>query len=41
MNTILAINTGKKVTDIERDTDRDYFMSAKESLEYGIIDKIL
>ncbi len=41
INTILAINTGKKVADIERDTDRDYFMSAEESLEYGIIDKIL
>ncbi|MFA5459180.1 MAG: ATP-dependent Clp protease proteolytic subunit [Bacilli bacterium] len=41
INTILAINTGKGVADIERDTDRDYFMSAEESLEYGIIDKIL
>ena len=41
LNNILSQNTGKKIEDIEKDTERDYFMSAEEALEYGIIDKIL
>lgn len=41
LNKILAKNTGKKRSEIEKDTERDYFMSAEEALEYGIIDKIL
>ena len=41
LNTILAKNTKKSIKQIEKDTDRDYFMDAKASLEYGIIDKIL
>ena len=41
LNTILARNTKKTLKQIEKDTDRDYYMSAKEALEYGIIDKIL
>ena len=41
INTILAKNTKKNLKQIEKDTDRDYFMDAKMSLEYGIIDKIL
>ena len=41
LNKILSINTGKKLSDIERDTDRDNYMTAKESLEYGIVDKII
>ena len=41
LNNILAANTGKKIEDIEADTDRDNFMDAKEALKYGIIDKIL
>ena len=41
MNKILSKNTGKKIEDIEKDTERDYFMSSKEALDYGIIDKIL
>ena len=41
LNTILAENTGKSYEEIERDTDRDNFMTAKEALEYGIIDKII
>lgn len=41
LNKILAKNTNKKIEEIEKDTERDYFMSAKEALEYGIIDKIL
>ena len=40
LNRILAANTGKSIEEIERDTDRDYFMTAEQALEYGIIDKI-
>ena len=40
LNKILAENTGKPLEQIERDTDRDYFMTAEQALEYGIIDKI-
>lgn len=41
MNKILAKNTNKKVKEIEKDTERDYFMTSDEALTYGIIDKIL
>ncbi|WP_456392551.1 ATP-dependent Clp endopeptidase proteolytic subunit ClpP [Nitratifractor sp.] len=41
LNEILAEKTGKKVKQIEKDTERDYFMSAQEAVEYGLIDKIL
>lgn len=41
LNKILAKHTGKKVSDIEIDADRDYFMSAEEAKKYGIIDKII
>ena len=41
MNRILAKHTGQKVTEIEKDSDRDYFMSADEAKKYGIIDKII
>ncbi len=41
INTILSENTGQSYETIERDTDRDNYMSAEESLEYGIIDKII
>ena len=40
LNTILAEATGQPIEVIEKDTDRDYFMSAEEAKEYGIIDKI-
>ena len=40
LNKILAENTGKPIEQIERDTDRDHFMTAEQALEYGIIDKI-
>ncbi len=40
LNKILSENTGKSIEEIERDTDRDYFMTAQQALEYGIIDKI-
>lgn len=41
LNKILASNTNKDLKQIENDTERDYFLSADEALEYGIIDKIL
>lgn len=41
LNGILSESTGKKINDIEKDTDRNYFMSATEALEYGLIDKVL
>lgn len=40
-NDILARHTGKPVEEIERDTERNYYMSAEEALEYGIVDGIL
>ncbi len=41
LNTILAEKTGKKIKQIEKDTDRDNFMSAQEAVEYGLIDQVL
>ncbi len=41
LNKILAQNTGQTVARIEKDVDRDYFMTAEEAKKYGIIDKIL
>ena len=41
LNEILAENTGKPLEIIEKDTDRDNYMTAKEALDYGLIDKIL
>jgi len=41
LNKILADNTGKTVSQIEKDVDRDFFMSSEEAKKYGIIDKIL
>lgn len=41
LNKILAKNTGQKLSQIEKDVDRDYFMSAEEAKKYGIIDKVL
>lgn len=41
LNEILAENTGKPLEVIEVDTERDYYMSAKEALEYGIIDSVI
>jgi len=40
INEILAEHTGQKLEKIQKDTDRDYFMSSQEALEYGIIDEI-
>ncbi len=41
LNQILSQNTGQKLTKIAKDTDRDFFMSANEAKEYGLIDKVL
>lgn len=41
LNKILSKNTGKPITQIEKDTDRDYFMTSDEAKKYGIIDEIL
>ena len=41
LNEILAENTGKPVDVIERDTERDNFMSAQEAMEYGLVDKVI
>jgi ATP-dependent Clp protease protease subunit len=41
LNKILAKNTGQSLSKIEKDMDRDFFMSAEEAKKYGIVDKIL
>ena len=41
INLILSKNTKKNLKQIEKDTDRDYYMTAEQALNYGIIDKIL
>ncbi len=40
LNEILSFHTGQPIERIEKDTDRNFFMSATEALEYGIIDKV-
>ena len=40
LNEILSENTGKPIKEVEKDADRDYWMSAAESLKYGIVDEI-
>jgi ATP-dependent Clp protease protease subunit len=41
LNNVLKNNTGQSLKTIQKDTDRDNFMSAKESVDYGLIDKVL
>ena len=41
LNEILARNTGQSIEVIERDTDRDFFMSGDQSVTYGLVDKVL
>lgn len=41
LNELLAQHTGQPIDVIERDTDRDNFMSAQEAVEYGLIDKVI
>ena len=40
LNKILAENTGKTVEEVERDCERDYFMTAEEAMAYGLIDQV-
>ena len=41
LNMILSHNTGRDISVIERDTERDFFMDSNEALEYGLVDKVL
>ena len=41
LNRILSENTGKTIEEIERDTDRNNWMTAEQALEYGLIDRIM
>jgi len=41
LNEILASHSGQKLTKIEKDTDRDFYMTAQEAKEYGIVDEII
>lgn len=41
LNEILAKNTGQKLAKVERDADRDYWMSVDEAVKYGLIDKVI
>ena len=41
LNEIIASHAGKSLEDVAKDTDRDYFMTAEEAREYGIVDEVL
>ena len=41
LNGILAKHTGQKISKVEKDTDRDYFMAAADAMKYGIVDKVI
>ena len=41
LNQLLADHTGQDVEQIEKDTDRDNFMSAQEACDYGLVDKVI
>lgn len=41
LNDILAVQTGQTLEKVEKDTDRDYFMSAEEAMQYGLIDRVI
>lgn len=41
LNHILQTHTGKDLSQLEKDTDRDYFMSAEEAVSYGLVDKVI
>ena len=41
LNHILADHSGKKFEDVVKDTDRDFFMSADEAKDYGLVDEVL
>jgi ATP-dependent Clp protease protease subunit len=41
LNELLAKNTGQKLAKIEKDTDRDFWMSAEEAVKYGLVDQVI
>ena len=41
LDSILSERTGKDLDKIQEDTDRDYFMSAQEAMEYGLVDQVI
>ncbi|MEA3384252.1 MAG: ATP-dependent Clp protease proteolytic subunit, partial [Campylobacterota bacterium] len=41
LNQLLSDHTGKPFEEVERDTERDNFMSAQEAMDYGIVDKVI
>ena len=41
LNGILSENSGQPIEKIKQDTERDYYMSAQEAVEYGLIDKVI
>ena len=41
LNEILAKNTGQKISKIEKDADRDFWMSAEEAVKYGLVDEVI
>jgi ATP-dependent Clp protease protease subunit len=41
MNNILVKHTGQSLRKIERDTDRDLFMTGKQAVEYGLVDEVI
>ena len=41
LNAILAANTGKSIEEIERDCERDHFLTAEEAVAYGLVDKVI
>ena len=41
LNEVLAHNTGQSIKKIEKDTDRDYILTAEESVAYGLVDKVI
>ena len=41
LNHIIAKASGRPLEQVEMDTDRDYYLNAKEAIEYGIVDKII
>jgi len=41
LNKILSLHTGNSLAQIEKDTDRDFYMDAKQAQKYGLIDKVI
>jgi len=41
LNLIMAKHTGQNIKKVEKDTDRDYYMTAEEAVGYGLIDKVI